>query len=161
MRSPLITLHTGPSKSYHSVFSLFIICIRCSRSTAGGTVAKFVKASLRVHRVRLNDHLKAAVSPRMAQPVHNVALSLIMIRVLVRTYGRAMMGGKYSAEWWKKFASINQESSARRDPSNVIDDLIQATASGRPPLGGKAKTSRHTRPLASGSRRSANLSSTA
>jgi hypothetical protein len=159
MRSPLITLHTGPSKSYHSVFSLFIICIRCSRSTAGGTVVKFVKASLRVHRVRLNDHLKAAVSPRMAQPVHNVALSLIMIRALVRTYGR--MGGKYSAEWWEKFASINQESSARRDPSNVIDDLIQATASGRPPLGGKAKTSRHTRPLAPGTRRSANLSSTA
>jgi hypothetical protein len=71
------------------------------------------------------------------------------------------MGGKYSAERWEKFASINQESSARRDPSNVIDDLIQTTASGRPPLGGKTKTSMHTRPLAPGSRRSAILSSTA
>jgi len=71
------------------------------------------------------------------------------------------MGSKYSAEWWEKFASINQESSARRDPSNVIDDLIQATASGRPPLGGHRKISKHKQPLAPSSRRSANLSSTA
>lgn len=41
------------------------------------------------------------------------------------------MGGKYSAEWWEKIAD-NREISAQHDPSSVVDDLIQATASGRP-----------------------------
>ena len=50
------------------------------------------------------------------------------------------MGGKYSAEWWEKIAGINREISARRDPSSVIDDLIQATASGKP--GGKSENCR-------------------
>jgi hypothetical protein len=42
-----------------------------------------------------------------------------------------MMGGKYSAEWWEKIADINREISARHNPSSVVDDLIQATASGQ------------------------------
>ena len=44
----------------------------------------------------------------------------------------AVMGCKYSAEWWEKIADINREISAQHDPSSVVDDLIQATASGRP-----------------------------
>jgi hypothetical protein len=43
-----------------------------------------------------------------------------------------MMAGKYSAEWWEKIADINREISPRQDPSSVVDDLIQATASGQP-----------------------------
>jgi hypothetical protein len=43
-----------------------------------------------------------------------------------------MMAGKYSAEWWEKIADINREISPQQDPSSVVDDLIQATASGQP-----------------------------
>jgi hypothetical protein len=52
------------------------------------------------------------------------------------------MSGKYSAEWWEKFASISQETSARLESSNVIDHLIQATASGRPPVDVKTESSK-------------------
>jgi len=42
------------------------------------------------------------------------------------------MGGKDSAEWREKIASINREASERHDASSIVDDLIQATASGSP-----------------------------
>jgi len=51
------------------------------------------------------------------------------------------MGGKYSAEWWEKIAGINREISSRQDPSNLIDELIQATASARPSPPRKSETS--------------------
>jgi hypothetical protein len=51
------------------------------------------------------------------------------------------MMGKYSAEWWEKIAG-NREISAGHNPSSVIDDLIQATASGKPSPARKRKTSR-------------------
>ena len=41
------------------------------------------------------------------------------------------MCAKYSAEWWEKIADIDRGISARHDPSSVVDDLIQATASGQ------------------------------
>ena len=41
------------------------------------------------------------------------------------------MGGKYSAEWWKKIAVIERKVPARQDTSSIIERLIQATASGR------------------------------
>lgn len=40
------------------------------------------------------------------------------------------MSGKYSAEWWGKIAGMSCEIPPRRDPASVVDDLIQATASG-------------------------------
>ena len=40
------------------------------------------------------------------------------------------MGGKYSAQWREKIASINREISERHDASSIVDDLILATASG-------------------------------
>ena len=43
------------------------------------------------------------------------------------------MGGKYSAEWWEKIAVIKRAIPTRQEPSSIIDHLIQATASGRPP----------------------------
>ncbi|TMJ68212.1 MAG: hypothetical protein E6G80_16045 [Alphaproteobacteria bacterium] len=49
------------------------------------------------------------------------------------------MGGKYSAEWWEKIADMNREMGARQSPSQVVDDLIQATATG------KAAARSHTR----------------
>jgi hypothetical protein len=39
------------------------------------------------------------------------------------------MDGKYSAQWWAKIADMNREIEAR--PSQVVDDLIQATATGK------------------------------
>jgi hypothetical protein len=53
-----------------------------------------------------------------------------------------MMGGKYSAEWWEKITGLNREISARDDPSSVIDDLIQATASARLSPARKSETPR-------------------
>ena len=41
------------------------------------------------------------------------------------------MGGKYSAEWWGKITDINRETTARHDPSHLVDGLIQATANGK------------------------------
>jgi len=52
------------------------------------------------------------------------------------------MCAKYSAEWWEKFPDINREISSRRDPSRIVDDLIQETASGRPSPTGKSERSR-------------------
>ncbi len=43
------------------------------------------------------------------------------------------MGGKYSAEWWEKIADMNREMGARQGPSQIVDDLIQATATGKAP----------------------------
>jgi len=56
--------------------------------------------------------------------------------------GEAIMCAKYSAEWWEKFPDINREISSRRDPSRIVDDLIQETASGRPSPTGKSERSR-------------------
>jgi hypothetical protein len=44
------------------------------------------------------------------------------------------MGGKYSAQWWEKIAALNREMEARHSPSQVVDDLIQATATGKTSL---------------------------
>ena len=52
------------------------------------------------------------------------------------------MCAKYSAEWWEKIPDINREISSRRDPSKIVDDLIQETASGRPSPTRKSKRSR-------------------
>jgi hypothetical protein len=41
------------------------------------------------------------------------------------------MGGKYSAQWWEKVPDMNREIEARHSPSQVVDDLIQATATGK------------------------------
>jgi hypothetical protein len=43
-----------------------------------------------------------------------------------------MMGGKYSADWWDKIAGINRDMAAGHDSSRMVDDLIQATATGKP-----------------------------
>ena len=43
------------------------------------------------------------------------------------------MGGKYSAEWWGKIADMTREMGARQGPSQIVDDLIQATATGKAP----------------------------
>jgi hypothetical protein len=51
-----------------------------------------------------------------------------------------MMGGKYSADWWDKIAGINRDMAAGHDPCRIVDDLIQATASGKP--GGKSENCR-------------------
>jgi hypothetical protein len=56
--------------------------------------------------------------------------------------GEAIMCAKYSAEWWEKFPDINREISPRRDPSRIVDDLIQETASGRPSPTRKSERSR-------------------
>jgi hypothetical protein len=52
-----------------------------------------------------------------------------------------MMGSKYSAEWWEKITGLNREISTRDNPSNVVDDLIQATASAKPSPARKSETS--------------------
>jgi hypothetical protein len=54
----------------------------------------------------------------------------------------AVMGGKYSAEWWNKIAGINRDMAAGHDPSRIVDDLIQATASGKPAAGDKSENCR-------------------
>ena len=51
------------------------------------------------------------------------------------------MAGKYSAEWWEKIADINREISPRHGLSSVVDDLIQATASGQLSPTSKSETS--------------------
>jgi hypothetical protein len=53
----------------------------------------------------------------------------------------AVMGGKYSAEWWNKIAGINRDMGGH-DPSRIVDDLIQATASGKPAAGEKSENCR-------------------
>ena len=62
----------------------------------------------------------------------------------------AMMGAKYSAEWWEKIAALKHEISAREDPSSVTEDLMQATAGAKSPASVKspARTS-ETPPLES------------
>ena len=60
--------------------------------------------------------------------------------LLMRTR-EAMMGAKYSAEWWEKIGALNREISPREDPSSVIDDLIQATAAAKPSRARKSETS--------------------
>lgn len=52
------------------------------------------------------------------------------------------MGGKYSAEWWDKIAGINRDMAAGHDASRIVDDLIQATANGKPASRAKSETSR-------------------
>jgi hypothetical protein len=49
------------------------------------------------------------------------------------------MSGKYSAQWWEKIAGMSCEVPARHDPASVVDDLIQATASGGLARGKSAK----------------------
>jgi hypothetical protein len=41
-----------------------------------------------------------------------------------------VMSGKYSAEWWGKIAGMSCEIRSRQDAASVVDNLIQATASG-------------------------------
>ena len=41
------------------------------------------------------------------------------------------MGGKYSAQWWEKIADINREMEVCRSSSEIVDQLIQATATGK------------------------------
>jgi hypothetical protein len=53
----------------------------------------------------------------------------------------AVMGGKYSAEWWNKIAGINRDMGGH-DPSRIVDDLIQATASGKLAAGEKSENCR-------------------
>jgi hypothetical protein len=53
----------------------------------------------------------------------------------------AVMGGKYSAEWWNKIAGIKRDMGGH-DPSRIVDDLIQATASGKPAAEGKSENCR-------------------
>jgi hypothetical protein len=53
----------------------------------------------------------------------------------------AVMSGKYSAEWWNKIAGINRDMGGH-DPSRIVDDLIQATASGKPAAGEKSENCR-------------------
>jgi hypothetical protein len=46
------------------------------------------------------------------------------------------MGGKYSAQWWEKFANINSEALKRRDNLNRIDLSLENITSGTaPPVG--------------------------
>src|SRR5262249_26121136 len=52
------------------------------------------------------------------------------------------MCAKYSAEWWEKIPDITREISSRRDPSRIVDDLIQETASGRASPTRKSERSR-------------------
>jgi hypothetical protein len=52
------------------------------------------------------------------------------------------MGGKYSAEWWEKITDLSRETTARHDPSRVVDDLIQATATGKRSCGRKSEKRR-------------------
>jgi hypothetical protein len=52
------------------------------------------------------------------------------------------MGGKYSADWWDKIAGINREIAVGHDSSRMVDDLIQATASGKPAVGGQSENCR-------------------
>jgi hypothetical protein len=52
------------------------------------------------------------------------------------------MGGKYSADWWDKIAGISRETAAAHDTSRVVDDLIQATANGKPAPRRKSESSR-------------------
>jgi hypothetical protein len=53
-----------------------------------------------------------------------------------------MMGGKYSAEWWERITDISRETTARHDPSHLVDDLIQATATGKRSRGRKSEKAR-------------------
>jgi hypothetical protein len=57
------------------------------------------------------------------------------------------MCAKYSAEWWEKIPDINRQISSRRDPSRIVDDLIQEMASGRPSPTRKSERSRAVPPL--------------
>jgi hypothetical protein len=50
-----------------------------------------------------------------------------------------VMSGKYSAQWWEKIAGMSCEVPPRQDPASVVDDLIQATASGSLTRGKSAK----------------------
>jgi hypothetical protein len=61
-------------------------------------------------------------------------------RALSMRTREAMMGAKYSAEWWEKIAGLNREIPARENPSSIIDDLIQATAGTKPSPARKAET---------------------
>jgi hypothetical protein len=68
---------------------------------------------------------------------------------LLKHWGEAMMSGKYSAEWWKKFSSMDRERSDRQDRPNLIEDLIHATAATGKCAGVKAETSRSMPPVVS------------
>jgi hypothetical protein len=59
----------------------------------------------------------------------------------------AMMGAKYSAEWWEKIAALKREISARENPSSVTDDLIRATAGAKSASAKSAGGTSETPPL--------------
>jgi hypothetical protein len=42
----------------------------------------------------------------------------------------AVMGGKYSAEWWEKIANINSDASKQRDDRDRISLSLQSIPSG-------------------------------
>jgi len=71
-------------------------------------------------------------SSTLGVSVHNLASVMLTMGIMLMRSREAVMGGKYSAEWWEQSAGINREISAPHDPFRVIDDLIQATASARP-----------------------------
>lgn len=56
------------------------------------------------------------------------------------------MGGKYSAEWWEKIASINGELAKQLDNPVAVDHFIGRTASGRPPPANPETTPEADRP---------------
>src|SRR5262245_9411515 len=77
--------------------------------------------------------LSAAVRAAKGRPGYRRDPYIVLPRlcydgVLSMRTREAMMGAKYSAEWWEKIAALKREISAREAPSSVTDDLIQATA---------------------------------
>jgi hypothetical protein len=81
--------------------------------------------------MRSADNAEGPSAPApTANGVHNLA-SVVLITSCRDAAGEAIMCAKYSAEWWKKFPDISREISSHRDPSRIVDDLIQETASGR------------------------------
>ena len=82
--------------------------------------------------------LSAAVRAAKGRPGYRRDPYIVLPRlcydgVLSMRTREAMMGAKYSAEWWEKIAALKREISAREDPSSVTDDLIQATAGAKSP----------------------------
>ena len=87
--------------------------------------------------------LSAAVRAAKGRPGYRRDPYIVLPRlcydgVLSMRTREAMMGAKYSAEWWEKIAALKREISAREDPSSVTDDLIQATAGAKSPASAKS-----------------------
>src|SRR6516162_1796205 len=76
-----------------------------------------------------------------ANGVHNLA-SVVLITSRRDAAREAITCAKASAERWEKIPDINREISSRCDPSGIVDDLIQETASGRLSPARKSERSR-------------------